>query len=112
MTARDKDFAAKARSIVSGATKPRSLEDFLEDDRKDGNPANRTDTDKTEIRTSDVRKSVDTDNMITGRKTAREEFRFDPDLAERLRRYAFETRRKKTTIVREALEAYLKARGF
>jgi len=49
---------------------------------------------------------------VVGRKTAREEFRFDADLAERLRRCAFEMRYKKTTIVREALDRYLKDQGF
>ena len=100
MSVKTKDFTAKARGIVGGV-RPRSLGDFLDDDkqnyvRKAGD---------TESRTDDVRKAGD-------RKTGREEFRFNTDLTERLRRCAFETRRKKTAIVQEALNLYLKAQGF
>jgi predicted DNA-binding protein len=49
---------------------------------------------------------------MVAKSTEREEFRFDSDLAERLRRCAFETRRKKTSIVKEALERYLREQGF
>ena len=100
MSAKSKDFIAKARGIVGGV-RPRSLGDFLDDDKQD-------DVRKaveTESRTDDVRKAED-------RKTGREEFRFDTNLIERLRRCAFETRRKKTAIVQEALDRYLKAQGF
>ena len=100
MSVKSKDFIAKARGIVGGV-RPRSLGDFLDDDKQD-------DVRKaveTESRTDDVRKAED-------RKTGREEFRFNTDLTERLRRCAFETRRKKTAIVQEALNLYLKAQGF
>jgi hypothetical protein len=100
MSVKSKDFIAKARGIVGGV-RPRSLGDFLDDDKQD-------DVRKaveTESRTDDVRKAED-------RKTGREEFRFDANLIERLRRCAFETRRKKTAIVQEALDHYLKVQGF
>ena len=57
-------------------------------------------------------KAVNTDNIAAGKKTEREEFRFEFELAERLRRCAFETRRKKTEITREALDRYLSEQGF
>ena len=113
MSVKTKDFTAKARGIVSGV-RPRSLGDFLNDDtqddvRKPGDTESRNDDVRkpgdTESRNDDVRKPGD-------RKTGREEFRFDTDLIERLRRCAFETRRKKTAIVQEALDRYLKVQGF
>jgi len=42
----------------------------------------------------------------------REEFRFPGTLAERLRTYCFNTRTKKTAIVIEALDEYLKDKGY
>ncbi len=113
MSVKSKDFIAKARGIVGGV-RPRSLGDFLDDDKQD-------DVRKaveTESRTDDVRKAVETESRTDDvrkaedRKTGREEFRFNTDLTERLRRCAFETRRKKTAIVQEALNLYLKAQGF
>ncbi len=113
MSVKSKDFTAKARGIV-GNVRPRSLGDFLDDDKQD-------DVRKaveTESRTDDVRKAVETESRTDDvrkaedRKTGREEFRFDANLIERLRRCAFETRRKKTAIVQEALDRYLKAQGF
>ena len=100
MSVKTKDFTAKARGIVGGV-RPRSLGDFLDDDKQ--NDVRKAGD--TESRTDDVRKAGD-------RKTGREEFRFNTDLTERLRRCAFETRRKKTAIVQEALNLYLKAQGF
>ena len=100
MSVKTKDFTAKARGIVGGI-RPRSLGDFLDDDKQ--NDVRKAGD--TESRTDDVRKVKD-------RKTGREEFRFDTNLTERLRRCAFETRRKKTAIVQEALNLYLKAQGF
>jgi len=139
MSVKSKDFIAKARGIVGGV-RPRSLGDFLDDDKQDDvrkavETESRTDdvrkaveteshTDdvrkavETESRTDDVRKAVETESRTDDvrkaedRKTGREEFRFNTDLTERLRRCAFETRRKKTAIVQEALNLYLKAQGF
>ena len=126
MSVKTKDFTAKARGIVGGI-RPRSLGDFLDDDkqndvRKAGDTESRTDDVRkagdTESRTDDVRKAGDTESRtddvrkVKDRKTGREEFRFDTNLTERLRRCAFETRRKKTAIVQEALNLYLKAQGF
>lgn len=114
MSARTKDFTAKARGIV-GIDKPRSLDDFLEDNPQTANTENRSVVRKagyTESSTEiSAQKSGNLDDAVSG-KTAREEFRFDADLAERLRRCAFETRCKKTTIVRDALDRYLKDQGF
>jgi hypothetical protein len=105
MSSKRKDFAVKARHIVGGTAipKPQSLQDFLDDEGKTVN---------TENRTSTVREAVNTDNTAAGKKTEREEFRFEFELAERLRRCAFETRRKKTDIAREALDRYLSEQGF
>lgn len=104
MNAQRKDFAAKARGMV-GDHRPRSLEDFLEEEHQ-----------------TDVRKPVNTDNQPAvlstdaagagAKTTGREEFRFELHLIERLRRCAYETRRKKTAIVQEALDHYLKGQGF
>lgn len=103
MSTKTRDFAAKARTIVGGTPKPTSLQDFLEDAPKAGN---------TESRTHGVRKGVNTDTATAAKSTEREEFRFDRELSERLRRCAFETRRKKTSIVRDALDRYLREQGF
>ncbi len=126
MSVKSKDFTAKARGIV-GNVRPRSLGDFLDDDKQDDvrkavETESRTDDVRkaveTESRTDDVRKAVETESRTDDvrkaedRKTGREEFRFDANLIERLRRCAFETRRKKTAIVQEALDRYLKAQGF
>ena len=152
MSVKSKDFIAKARGIVGGV-RPRSLGDFLDDDKQDDvrkavETEGRTDdvrkaveteghTDdvrkavetesriddvrkavETESRIDDVRKAVETESRIDDvrkaedRKTGREEFRFNTNLIERLRRCAFETRRKKTAIVQEALDRYLKAQGY
>ena len=132
MSAKTRDFAAKARTIVGGS-RPTSLKDFLEDERGAGNTESRADDVRkignTESRTDDVRKTGNTEDQATqprsdlarivsmkgamvAKSTEREEFRFDSDLAERLRRCAFETRQKKTSIVKEALERYLREQGF
>ena len=121
MSTKTRDFAAKARTIVGGASRPTSLQDFLEEDPP-VNTENRTstesrtekvrNTENTALRTEEVRKTVNTANSPDATRLEREEFRFDSALAERLRRCAFETRRKKTAIVREALDKYLRGHGF
>lgn len=121
MSTKTRDFAAKARTIVGGTPRPTSLQDFLEEDpavntEDRTSTASRTedvrDTENTAIRTDEVRKIVNTANNPVAKRIEREEFKFDSALAERLRRCAFETRRKKTAIVREALDGYLKGQGF
>ena len=119
MSAKTRDFAAKARTIVGGS-RPTSLKDFLEDERGAGNTESRADdvrkTGNTEDQAtqprSDLARIVSMKGAMVAKSTEREEFRFDSDLAERLRRCAFETRRKKTSIVKEALERYLREQGF
>ncbi len=121
MSTKTRDFAAKARTIVGGIPRPTSLQDFLEEDpavntedrtSTESRTENVRDTENTATRTDDVRKTVNTTNSTAAKSTEREEFRFDSTLAERLRRCAFETRCKKTAIVREALDWYLKGQGF
>jgi hypothetical protein len=45
-------------------------------------------------------------------KTEREEFRFTPDLSDRLRRYCYERRTKKTRVVTQALDEFLSRAGY
>ena len=45
-------------------------------------------------------------------KTEREEFRFTPELSDRLRRYCYERRTKKTRVVTRALEDFLEREGY
>lgn len=92
-------FASKAKSILDKG-KPSGIGDFLEEGTKE----------------KGVRKSVNTQNSKTvGPEkrtsppvTVREEFRIPFDLAEKLRKHAFENRTTKTATVIEALERFLR----
>jgi len=108
----------------------------VESDEKTGNTENRkngkpeyshndiTDlrkTDNTEIHetsNTSIRKSVKLpsrkrlEELIDSPLTKREEFRLPGDLAERLRVYTFDTRSKKTAVVIEALDAFLRKKGY
>ncbi len=84
-------IASKGKSILNTA-KPRGIGDFLSE----------------ESQKNQIRKSVNTDTRTNKPNSVREEFRFSFGLAEKLRKYAFETRRTKTAIVIEALENFLK----
>jgi len=94
-------FADKAKTILE-KPKPSGVGDFMEESPEPVKP--------------DVRKSVNTENSkpvepeirIEEPKTVREEFRLPFDLAEKLRKHAFETRATKTAIVVEALENFFK----
>lgn len=94
-------FASKAKSILD-TSKPSGIGDFLEEGAKE----------------KDVRKTVNTESGKTVKpeirtevpKTVREEFRLPFELAEKLRKHAFETRTTKTATVVEALEKFLKKR--
>lgn len=72
---------------------------------------------------TETRNTSNTDNRKTGKQESkadeavdmppkREEFKLPGELAERLRVYVFDTRSKKTHVVIEALDEYLKKRGY
>jgi len=92
-------FASKAKSILDKG-KPSGIGDFLEEG-----------TQKEDVRkyvNTESSKTVETETRTEGPKTVREEFRLPFDLAEKLRKYAFENRTTKTATVVDALEEYLK----
>ena len=91
-------FAGKGKSIL-GTERPTGLADFLENS-----------TENQDVRISENTEIRNAEN--TEIRVAREEFRFTEDLAERLRKCAFEKRRKKVEIVTQALEQFLKQEGF
>jgi hypothetical protein len=96
---KDKGTFAELGKAILGASKPTGLSDFLD----------------TEADSESVRKQVNTETCAikssTG-KTAREEFRLTKDLAERLRRYAFDKRMKKTDAIIKALEELFGREGY
>lgn len=90
-------FSNKAKAILE-TPKPSGIGDFLDEEKRDVRNSVNTDNGNsvnTEIRTDTI-------------KTTREEFRLPIDLADKLRKYAFETRMTKTAVVVEALEKFLK----
>lgn len=97
-------FADKGKAIL-GQTRPTSIQDILED-KEDSHivrkPVN------TEIR------KISQPQQIKNQagKSAREEFRFTEELAERLRQYAFDKRKKKTDVVTKALEEFFDREGY
>lgn len=92
-------FASKAKSILDTG-KPSGIGDFLEegDQGKDVRKAVNT----------EISKAVELENRTSDPKTIREEFRLPFELADQLRKYAFETRTTKTATVIEALENFFK----
>jgi hypothetical protein len=99
MTEQKKDkFLGMAKATL-GTNKPIGLADFLDNTEDNQN----------------IRKTVNTENRkdkkITS-KPAREEFRFTEELANRLRKYAYEKRLKKVDIVTLALEKFFDDEGY
>ena len=88
-------FASRAKSILDTG-KPSGIGDFLEEGAQ-GKDVRKT------VNT-EISKTVEPGNRINDPKTIREEFRLPFELAEKLRKYAFETRSTKTATVVEALE--------
>lgn len=99
-------FAGKGKSIL-GTERPTGLADFLENSTENQDVRI---SENTEIRNAE-NTEIRTEPRLSA-KVAREEFRFTEDLAERLRKCAFEKRRKKVEIVTQALEQFLKQEGF
>jgi hypothetical protein len=79
-------FSDIGKTILKKDEKPKGISSFLSDDEQD-----------TETRKKKPK----------AQKKVREEFRLPADLAEKLRKRAFEERRSKVAIVIEALEEYL-----
>jgi hypothetical protein len=94
-------FASKAKSILDTG-KPSGIGDFLEEGAKEKNVRKPVSTEKS--------KAVEPETRTDNPATVREEFRLPFDLAEKLRKHAFETRTTKTATVVEALENFLEKR--
>ncbi len=88
------NFSDKARSILASGSRPKSLEEFFNE--------------------NEPPKIVDlvVEKEETSQKFVREEFRFPLDLAERLRVASFKTKKKKTKLTQEALDEYLDKLGL
>lgn len=87
-------FSDIGKTILKKDEKPKGISSFLSDDEQD----------------TENRSSVNTETRKKkpkAQKKVREEFRLPADLAEKLRKRAFEERRSKVAIVIEALEEYL-----
>ena len=92
-------FASKAKSILDKG-KPSGIGDFLEEGTKEKVVRKTVNTKS--------RKAVETERRTSPPVTVREEFRIPFDLAEKLRKHAFENRTTKTATVIEALERFLR----
>ena len=87
---------------------------------KKGSPSRlftRTEPDVTEIHTSSNTKTQNTINTeiqesLPEKNDQRKMYNISRSLSERLRKYAFDERRKEVDIVREALDEYLKKQGY
>jgi hypothetical protein len=90
-------FASKAKAILDTG-KPSGIGDFLEEGAKEKAVRKPVNTEKS--------KAVSTENHTENPKTVREEFRLPFDLAEALRKHAFDNRTTKTKTVIKALEEY------
>ena len=88
-------FASKGKSILDTG-KPSGIGDFLEEGAQ-GKDVRKT------VNT-EISKAVELESRTNDPKTIREEFRLPFELAEKLRKHAFETRSTKTATVVEALE--------
>ena len=117
-TARKGRFSGKAKELL-GAGKPTGLSDFLNSSenneaiQESGKPATRQ-AGKPEIRQTVITETRTSSkaSKIEESKPVREEFRCTEKLAERLRRYSFEKRMKKTDIITKALEDLFDREGF
>ena len=86
---------------------------------KKGSPSGlftRTEPNATEIQTSSDTKIQNTINTeiqyLPEKNDQRKMYNISRSLSERLRKYAFDERRKEVDIVREALDEYLKKQGY
>ena len=86
---------------------------------KKGSPSGlftRTELNATEIQTSSNTKIQNTINTeiqdLPEKNDQRKMYNISRSLSERLRKYAFDERRKEVDIVREALDEYLKKQGY
>ena len=87
---------------------------------KKGSPSGlfaRTEPDVTEIHTSSntkIQKTINTEiqESLPEKNDQRKMYNISRSLSERLRKYAFDERRKEVDIVREALDEYLKKQGY
>ena len=86
---------------------------------KKGSPSGlftRTETNATETQTSSDTKIQNTINTeiqdLPEKNDQRKMYNISRSLSERLRKYAFDERRKEVDIVREALDEYLKKQGY
>lgn len=86
---------------------------------KKGSPSGlftRTEPNVTEIQTSSDTKIQNTINTeiqdLPEKNDQRKMYNISRSLSERLRKYAFDERRKEVDIVREALDEYLKKQGY
>lgn len=86
---------------------------------KKGSPSGlftRTEPNATEIQTSSNTKIQNTINTeiqdLPEKNDQRKMYNISRSLSERLRKYAFDERRKEVDIVREALDEYLKKQGY
>ena len=86
---------------------------------KKGSPSGlftRTEPNATETQTSSDTKIQNTINTeiqdLPEKNDQRKMYNISRSLSERLRKYAFEERRKEVDIVREALDEYLKKQGY
>ena len=86
---------------------------------KKGSPSGlftRTEPNATETQTSSDTKIQNTINTeiqdLPEKNDQRKMYNISRSLAERLRKYAFDERRKEVDIVREALDEYLKKQGY
>ena len=86
---------------------------------KKGSPSGlftRTEPNATEIQTSSDTKIQNTKNTeiqdLPEKNDQRKMYNISRSLSERLRKYAFDERRKEVDIVREALDEYLKKQGY
>ena len=86
---------------------------------KKGSPSGlftRTEPNATEIQTSSdtiIQNTINTEIQdLPEKNDQRKMYNISRSLSERLRKYAFDERRKEVDIVREALDEYLKKQGY
>lgn len=118
----DKDSPAPATEPEQAAVDEKAVttenrKTVKTESRKDDTPESRN-SESTENRKTDkpiIRKTVKSEKRIPDNielPPKREEFKLPGELAERLRDYVFAVRSKKTHVVIEALDEYLKSRGY
>lgn len=108
MTDKKNKFLGMAKATL-GVDKPTNLADFLDNTEDKQNARQAV--------TTENRNSVQVENQMNvsskqSAKSVREEFRLKPELAARLRKYAYEKYLKKTDIVTLALEKFFDSEGY